>query len=119
VISLAKVIKWGAHGDEVNAMRCTENYEFIRFIIEVTISVIALIAITLLKWNGSIDERTFLIALVLWGLFFPSPNQWAITIGDWLSARKNGKVDVRATNPKQKVSDTEGEAYESDNGVAQ
>lgn len=100
-------------------MRCAEHYEFIRFIVEVTISVIALIAITLLKWNGSIDERTFLIALVLWGLFFPSPNQWAITIGDWLSARKNGKVDVRATSPKQKVSDTEGEAYEGDKGVAQ
>lgn len=101
-------------------MRCAENYEFIRFIVEVTISVIALIAITLLKWNGSIDERTFLIALVLWGLFFPSPNQWAITIGDWLSARKNnGKVDVCATSHKQKVSDTEGEAYEGDKGVAQ
>lgn len=80
---------------------------FIRFIVEVVISLVFLMALVLLKWQNAIEERTFLIALVMWGILFPSPNQWAITIGDWLSARKNGGLQVEARKPNKEVEESE------------
>lgn len=78
------------------------NIELIKFFVEVGISCVLLLAIAFLRWQNAIEERTFLIALVLWGLFFPSPHQWAISIGNWLSARKNGQIEVNAAQSKTK-----------------
>lgn len=77
------------------------NIELIKFFVEIGLSLVLLLAIAFLRWQNSIEERTFLIALVLWGLFFPSPHQWAISIGNWLNARKNGGLVVDAAQGKR------------------
>jgi len=61
---------------------------------ETILSGLLLLCLTLLRYERAIDERTFLIGLIVWAFITPSPSQWVIMLGDWLKARKNGKTTV-------------------------
>lgn len=95
------------------------NMELIKFIVETAVSVTFLLVLVFLKFFQHINDQAFLIALVMWGLFFPSPHQWAITIGNFLSARKNNGLTLKAGKTgggKNNEKENAGSLPESDSG---
>lgn len=65
---------------------------------ETIISVLFGIVVLALGWLRVLDSKELLVALIIWGLITPSPAQWAITIGNFLKATKDGGGEVQKGN---------------------